>query len=189
MSWAKLIGLAGHALVLLLAVLAWAGCNSATAAPEQPPGNISGDRIVAQYIEAQDGARAFVGWWDSERDERCTWTVAADGVTRCLPSGGLQVMPSANGFSQVVYYSDPECTKALAVSWDDSCENRHIAIRLDDSSCPTRSIVYSVEDEPYQGTMYGLHSDDDCVPMGPAADWQYATTGEVPASAFVGEVR
>ena len=174
-------------MALGFACLMAGSCFSAAAAPEQPPGNVSGDRIVAQYLEADDGARAFVGWWDSERDELCTWTTAADGVTRCLPTEGLTVMPSAGGFSQVVYFSDDACTLPLAIRWDDSCGNRHIATKRDDSICPTVSIVYSVEEEPHQGVMYGLH-DVDCVPMGPAADWQYATTGEVPASAFVGEV-
>lgn len=172
-----LIGLSG----------AQCGCHSA-AGPEQPPGNISGDRIVAQYIEADDGARAFVGWLDVERGERCDWRTAADGVTRCLPIEGLTVGPSGGGIAQVVFFADDACSRPLAVLWDDACANLHVAIEVDDSSCPVRAIVHSVEPEPHLGDMYGLQVGE-CVAMGPAAEWQYATIGEVPTSSFVGEAR
>lgn len=51
------------------------------------PTSISGTRIKAVYWETPDGARIFAGRMrDMQRDEECAPGVAADGVTRCLPS-------------------------------------------------------------------------------------------------------
>lgn len=45
----------------------------------------SGSRIKARWQVAEDGARQFVGFFDSELQEPCGFSVASDGVTRCLP--------------------------------------------------------------------------------------------------------
>lgn len=64
--------------------------------------NTSGDRLRARYLVATDGARQFMGWRDTERDEDCAFTKTADSETRCIPSSTLY----ASG-----YFSDSDCTQ------------------------------------------------------------------------------
>lgn len=52
-----------------------------------------------------DGSKAFIGWYDSQRDEECAFTKATDGKTRCLP----QVPYATVG----PYYSNATCTSPL----------------------------------------------------------------------------
>lgn len=69
----------------------------------------SGNRIKARFLVTPDGARSFVGWRDTERDEDCDFKLASDGKQRCLPSGA-----TATGV-----FTDAACTVPLA--WGGSC--------------------------------------------------------------------
>jgi hypothetical protein len=50
------------------------------------PDWVSGSRLKARVQTAPDGAKAFIGWYDSMLAVNCSFTLAADGVSRCLPS-------------------------------------------------------------------------------------------------------
>jgi hypothetical protein len=72
----------------LIPILA-AACSGARP-PALPAGDAypsptSGARLRAQYLQADDGARTFAGWFDSARAELCRFGLADDGELRCLP--------------------------------------------------------------------------------------------------------
>jgi hypothetical protein len=67
---------------------------------------VSGTRLKARWYVSADGAKQFLGWFDSQRQENCSFQVAADGKTRCLPTTVLTFF----------YFYDPECKRPLAVS-------------------------------------------------------------------------
>jgi hypothetical protein len=64
----------------------------------------SGSRLKANYYAGSDGSKQWIGWHDSQRNEDCGFTKAADGATRCMPAG----------VAIVAYYADAACTQPLA---------------------------------------------------------------------------
>lgn len=66
----------------------------------------SGKRLRARYYVGEDGSRQFVGWHDKERNEDCSFSVAEDGKTRCLPPSAytifylMQRVPTLSPLSQ-----------------------------------------------------------------------------------------
>src|SRR5438105_4184598 len=48
---------------------------------------LSGTRLKTQYIQGDDGSRSFLGFFDTQRNEACTFGRAEDGKIRCLPLG------------------------------------------------------------------------------------------------------
>ena len=66
----------------------------------------SGSRLKAKYWKATDGARAPIPytWYDSQRNEDCSFRTASDGTERCLP----------NTYTFAIYYADATCTAPLA---------------------------------------------------------------------------
>jgi len=65
----------------------------------------SGSRLKARYYVGEDGSRQFVGWYDSQRKEECSFLSAGDGETRCLPAGAypIGVYSDANCTTPIVY--------------------------------------------------------------------------------------
>lgn len=69
-------------------------------------GTKDGTRLKARYYVAEDGARQFAGWYDTQRGEDCAFQIASDGKRRCLPAARV------NGGT---YYADSACTQPLAL--------------------------------------------------------------------------
>jgi hypothetical protein len=46
----------------------------------------SGSRLKARWQFAEDGARSFVGFYDTEKSVPCAFLRAADSILRCLPA-------------------------------------------------------------------------------------------------------
>ncbi len=61
----------------------------------------SGTRLRA-IVDVADSAKLFVGWHDKALDVDCTYDLAVDSMTRCLPINGDAV------------YDDAACTNAVA---------------------------------------------------------------------------
>lgn len=59
------------------------GSSSGSDTMEQ---NRSGTRIKMQVLTTPDGAKQFQGWFDTQRNEPCSFAQSADGVTRCIPA-------------------------------------------------------------------------------------------------------
>ena len=130
----------------------------------------SGDRLKARWRVASDGAREFVGWYDSERKENCTFILAADGSTRCMPSGG-----------GAFYFSDDTCTDPLFIGAA-GCEIQY-GVRSVSGSCAGGTELHTVA--PFSGTAY-QGSPDLCVEvtLSDTADY-YRSTGVIPPTSFV----
>lgn len=77
-----------------------------------------GDRIAASELVTDDGFRVGTGLFDAERGEACDFSLASDGVRRCLPltaRSGLHYDTDAMGF--VPYRSgNAECSPSAIVS-------------------------------------------------------------------------
>jgi hypothetical protein len=50
------------------------------------PDYVSGTRIKARVVTTPDGAKMFVGIYDNDLQTECSFSTAADGITRCLPA-------------------------------------------------------------------------------------------------------
>jgi hypothetical protein len=74
----------------------------------------NGSRLKAMYRVGEDGSRQLLSsWHDSTRNEDCTFSFAADGFTRCLPSGLNTTAGS--------YFADAACTKGVAYAGNPIC--------------------------------------------------------------------
>lgn len=105
----------------------------------------SGTRLLAQYLEAEGGARVFERVFDSELDTVCTPGLADDGQIRCLPTYFMDVV-----------YLDAQCSEpvfmgpagegfdfAYARTRSTSCDHvsNYASYRIDwDRSVPTQDI-------------------------------------------------
>jgi hypothetical protein len=79
--------------------------GSGGAAPEW----VSGSRLRARVQTSTDGAKAFLGWYDSQLKLNCTFERASDDTQRCLPID-TQVD------TQTPYFSDAKCTNAARIA-------------------------------------------------------------------------
>ena len=76
------------------------------------PDWVSGTRIRARLQTTQDGAKAFLGWYDNQLNINCFAERAADDSGRCLPMDA-SILPS----SSVNYFSDSGCTESILVAY------------------------------------------------------------------------
>lgn len=79
---------------------------------DDPSAGASGSRLKKRVIEAEDGTRQFVGWFDSARGENCTFIQGPDGVQRCMPTELVHKITGPSGLD-VVVYTDASCTNAV----------------------------------------------------------------------------
>jgi hypothetical protein len=111
--------LKGSALVFVGAfvvyvVVAVAGAKRAVDAPhavrepvsEAQAGPISGSRLKGKYKLGDDGSKAYdpLVFHDAQRNEDCAYAIAADGVTRCLPTAVT---------TEPIFYKDAACTQGV----------------------------------------------------------------------------
>jgi len=69
--------------------------------------HVSGSRLKIRYYEATDGARQFLGWYDTQRKEDCNvFTLPTPGAFQCVPGHMLAVSS----------FKDAGCTVPLGVS-------------------------------------------------------------------------
>jgi hypothetical protein len=140
---------------------------------------MDGHRLKAQYQLGDDGSKAYVPgvWFDSTRNETCSFLPAADGMLRCLPSG-----------VESAVYSDAMCTTAVLMA-PTGCTAPTYGLTMDSSMCsqataPTH--VYSVGPMVTPATIY-VSTGSQCLSAGPPApgfDF-YSLGAEIPASTFV----
>lgn len=60
----------------------------------------SGSRIRAKALITDEGDRAFLGWYDSQRQEDCDFLRDAEGTLRCLPVSAQGAPQSADNTDQ-----------------------------------------------------------------------------------------
>lgn len=79
---------------------------------EDVMGGQSGLRLQRRMLVTPDGARQFVGWYDSELDENCSFRKMADGKQYCMPIDGMHVAELSSPFSAVISASD-DCSNPV----------------------------------------------------------------------------
>jgi hypothetical protein len=80
------------------------------AAPGTLPDFADGTRLKALTYVLDDGTKVWRGWWDSQRNEECSFAFACDGKSRCLPA-----VDAADAFS------DAQCTSPLEIVFPGTC--------------------------------------------------------------------
>lgn len=101
------------------------GNGQGGAANAQGLGYENGTRLVARNYVADDGAKQFKAFYDSEIKTECSFARADDGELRCLPNG-----PQTLAGTLGARYSDASCTK-LVVTAGPACAEK-----------PTHAVVY-----------------------------------------------
>jgi hypothetical protein len=64
----------------------------------------AGTRLVPIFLQADDGARQFVGWFDTARAEECSYALSGDGLIRCLPTA----------IAEARWFLDATCVRPIA---------------------------------------------------------------------------
>lgn len=127
-------------------------------------GNVSGSRLKARYASTPDGAKVFMGWYDSQLNEKCTFMLAEDGNMRCLPSasnasgeGFLDSQCLGQSFLAVSEYNCDKGTSRYAFFNNSNrslCEQGRPASVFE---------LHSHEECDETGYFYGLSESGECV--------------------------
>src|SRR5436190_19532853 len=94
----------------------------------------SGTRVKTRVLKTPDGAKAFAGWVDTQRNEDCDFHIAADGVMRCLPSSTSQVAADYG-----YYFADASCTIPVAFYYASCSPPSYVSVTGTPTSCPSSS--------------------------------------------------
>lgn len=151
--------------------------------PDAAAEPVSGSRLKRRYYVGDDGSREPLygyGWYDTERQENCIFTTAADGATRCVP----QTAGGASGF----YFADSNCTQevALVTTTCGAPLPKYIFKSTPQSGCAGGTSSIHLIGPQQNLTMYYLKSGETCLGVAVTAGQAFYTIGaEVPASSFV----
>ena len=99
-------------------------------------------RLVPTYVWPAGPSSVLVpGWHDNERDTDCTFALASDGKTRCLP-----VAAKAS-----VFFTDDACksTSRVAVPAETECIGASRFALTVSSTCPTTTTVYALSEKSF----------------------------------------
>jgi hypothetical protein len=151
--------------------------------PSQQPTVRSGKRLRARVNTSVDGAREFLGWYDSDLQTACAPAPAMDGKLRCLPLGESQTA-----------YLDAACTSAFLKRNGGACRTDRAFAQervngIDSNGCGTEGKrIFRVRLEiPVPTESYRHDRERGCVAEGgtpdPAA--KYFALEEVPPSDLV----
>lgn len=152
-----------------------AGGDGQGAASTQGLGYENGSRLRAKVYVGEDGSRQFVQWHDSERNEDCGFTRAADGKIRCVPGSSAQVIVAGNyadaGCTQPVVRVTAPCATAPTYASNYVSENCGSSLQLVEVGAPLATV--------YSG------SPANCVVYNIPEGWTFYEVGsEVPPSSF-----
>jgi len=141
----------------------------------------SGQRLRAVVGHTPGGARTFLGWYDSQNEQRCDFLPTADGERRCLPRGGE---------TTAFYFGDPECTEILLMTYpiDPDCGD-YDAIRLVEfTPCGPEYRSFALGQRYPDDTAWRAESEG-CLPLGITLLRErhefYRLGAETPLSSFV----
>lgn len=86
----------------------------------------SGTRIKMRTLNTPDGARQYVGWHDTSYDVDCTFRLATDDATRCLPNDVAY---------HVNLYSDSGCTIPAVLAYNCNAAPKYIEMQTLTAAC------------------------------------------------------
>jgi hypothetical protein len=143
-----------------------------------------GSRLKAEYRIADDGSKESISgvWFDSMRNETCSFGTAADGTDRCLPTGAVAAALS---------YSDTNCTMQVVSVVSGCAQPPYIAVpvAVSATSCSEAgggTHIYSVGAATTPAALY-VSAGGMCFPLGQVPMASYFTLGnEVAPTSFVG---
>jgi hypothetical protein len=103
----------------------------------------SGSRIRIVWLQGDDGSKQFVGLWDSERGERCSWSLIGE-ETRCLP---VRMLGSG-------LFADSGCLQALT-SFPKGCAGLpEYQLVYVSSACGLGNSSYTHRGEEWEGDIF-----------------------------------
>lgn len=141
----------------------------------------SGSRLKAKYRVGDDGSKAYLPyiWYDSQRQEDCYFTVAADGKERCLPTTSVA--------SAGVFFADAACSTPVPY-WYANCSVKYV-LTYGANMCLAVSGAAHIYDlgAPVNPPVLYTKSGNSCVSAGaPNPSYSYYSMGpEVSPSSFV----
>lgn len=164
--------------------------------PAEPPGaadppgateptETPGSRLRRVWLTAEDGTRQAVHavWFDSALETECSFTLAGDGTTRCLPTAGA---------STVGFFSNSACTpeSKLFARIGGACTQGDATIGAEvGTACPNTTRLFRIA--PYTGAIWSVGGDGTCTSADPLVSFAYyaRTGGELAPTEFVAATR
>ena len=150
--------------------------------PDASADPVSGSRLKAKYRIADDGSKEYLAgsWYDSQRQEDCSFQLSADGATRCLPT--------STPFPP--YYADAACSQPLFQSKQDNPACSSQAPKYGHATfgvCDSLIRLYSVGAKVDPVNLYYFIGGSNCVQGDLNAGYEYYLRGaEIPPTSFVG---
>ena len=161
---------------------------------DDPAVGNGGTRLKKRVIEADDGTRQFVGWFDSARGENCAFIQGPDGVQRCMPFELAHKITGPSGLDAIVY-TDANCTNAFYLTstpYRGECRGKVKYVYQSPESTPTCPdgdfYVYEIGEDAtvdVEQPMY-VKSGLGCIVFNTVDDVFALKATEIPPSAFVG---
>jgi hypothetical protein len=106
--------------IALFVTMLCTGCQIGGA--EDPPGSdqihddmsagSGGSRLKRRTLQTQDGASQFIGWFDVERGENCSFRKVEWNVDRCIPDETVVEIKNTPG--KILYFADASCERPIA---------------------------------------------------------------------------
>ena len=137
----------------------------------------SGSRLKMRVGTSPDGAKTFLGWRDTMRNEDCAFGVAADGQQRCLPA-------SSGSYLENVFWGDSGCTTTRLAYLQVGCVAATGYVHHYLTSCSPYQVRVHMLGARHAGTVY-VRSGASCTVSTATFDF-YRLGPEVPAGSFVG---
>jgi hypothetical protein len=135
-------------------------------------------RLLRRALSTPAGTIALGSLWDSQLGVDCARHVLPDGTNRCVPN---------SAFASVNFYTDPACTRPLAIASPPGCSTPPYLLRPVLQSCPRAVRVFALAPQPYRGDFY-VDSGTACVKSAafpPGGSELREIGAELPADAFV----
>jgi len=130
-----------------------------------------GSRLKAVYLKGSDGSNQFVSWYDSQRDEECSFTSFGSSL-RCVPPTVTLSAP------ETTIFSDTKCMSPALRGYSQNCSAAYGAV-TDANGCASAVYKLAPADAVFIGTPTS------CKPYPNSEHAVFYSGAEVPLSAFV----
>jgi hypothetical protein len=155
------------------------GPDAPDARPDGGPSQLgvyeSGARLKMRVGTTPDGAKTFLGWRDTMRNEDCAFLTASDGQPRCLPA-------AAASYAEDLFWGDAGCTTTRLAYSSGSCPPVTGYARAVSTCQPFRFTIYALGDR-HTGPAY-VKSGATCT-LYTGANEYYVLGAEVAPGSFV----
>lgn len=103
-------------------------CSQGVCSPSPSVGHeahkqaLSGSRLKARILTASDGAKQFLGFFDTALNEACTFQAVSSFTLSSIQDPSLFCLPSSASFTLgQVFYSDPSCSPSRRFAAGSPC--------------------------------------------------------------------